>query len=64
MTDKKFWRDGLLVSSTLLALSLIEYISFGFWMHGIIAVFSAVLVAVTLYEGGKNKKNNSDGQRV
>lgn len=61
--DAKQRRDGLMMFSVLAIVNLIEFFTFWSWLHGAIAVFSAVLVAV-LYEGGKflTTEEKEDGQ--
>lgn len=62
--DAKQRRDGLIMFSVLAIVNLIDFFTFWSWLNGVIAVFSAVLVAV-LYEGGKlsTTEEENDGQR-
>lgn len=57
-------REGLIMFSVLAIVNLIEFFTFWFWLHGVLAMVSLVLVAV-LYEGGKltTTEEENDGQR-
>ena len=56
-------QEGLFMFSILAIVNLIEFFSFWFWLHGVIAMSSMVLVAV-LYEGGKQfRRAEEDGER-